>query len=50
MYYNPETKEMLSAEEVKLKINTSFPEKTEEVFGWHLIDERMFYPHLLDNQ
>jgi hypothetical protein len=50
MYYNPTTKETLSAEETKIKVNASFPEGTEEVFGWHLIDERFLYPHLLENQ
>lgn len=50
MYYNPETKETLSAEETKIKVNASFPEGTKEVFGWHLIDERMLYPHLLESQ
>ena len=50
MYYNPSTKETLSAEETTLRVNASFPEGTEEVFGWHLIDERMLYPHLLESQ
>ena len=50
MYYNPATKETLSAEETKIKVNASFPEGTEEVFGWHLIDEKLLYPHLLENQ
>ena len=50
MYYNPNTKEMLSEKKKKIKVNASFPEGTEEVFGWHLIDERMLYPHLLESQ
>lgn len=50
MYYNPETNECLSKEEVKLKVNASFPDGTEEVAGWHLIDEEMLHPHLLEDQ
>ena len=50
MYYNPETKEILSAEEVRLRVNASFPDGIEEVFDWHLIDEDILKPHLLDNQ
>ena len=50
MYYNPETKEFLSKEEVQNRVNASFPVGTERVFGWYLIDEDFLYPHLLENQ
>ncbi len=50
MYYNPKTKETLSTEETKIRVNASFPEGTEEVFGWYLIDENLLYPYLLDTQ
>ena len=50
MYYNPETKETLSREEIKFLFHSSFPEGTEEVFGWYLIDKSALIPSLEDGQ
>lgn len=50
MYYNPETKETLSREEIKSLFRSSFPEGTEEVFGWHLVDKSALLPSLEDGQ
>lgn len=50
MYYNPSTKEVLSAQELKTLLNASFPETTEEVQGWFLIDKTSQYPSLEPDQ
>ena len=50
MYYNPETKKTASKEEIMVLFNSSFPDNTEEVYGWHLIDEQALYPTLEENQ
>ena len=50
MYYNPETKETISKEALQNLLNASFPEGTILIDGWHLIDEKTLYPHLLEGQ
>lgn len=50
MYYNPSTKEVLSSQELKNRLNASFPETTEEVQGWFLIDKTSKYPSLEPDQ
>ena len=50
MYYNPETQKTASKEEIMVLFNASFPDTTEEVNGWHLIDESILYPALEANQ
>ncbi len=50
MYYNPETKETSSREDMMVQFNASIPESAEEVNGWHLIDEQALYPSLEVNQ
>lgn len=50
MYYNPETKESISKEALQNLLNASFPEGTSFIDGWHLIDEKTLYPHLLEDQ
>lgn len=50
MYYNPETKETISKEALQNLLNASFPEGTLLIDGWHLINEKLLYPHLLDGQ
>jgi len=50
MYYNPETKETVSREDLMVQFNASIPESAEEVNGWHLIDEQILYPNLEANQ
>ena len=50
MYYNPETKETSSREDLMVQFNASIPESAEEVNGWHLIDEQALYPSLEANQ
>ena len=50
MYYNPETKKTASKEEIMVLFNASFPDTTEEVNGWHLIDESVLYPALEASQ
>lgn len=39
MYYNPQTQEMLSDQELKNLLNCSFPKDTESVEGWLYIHE-----------
>lgn len=46
MYYNPETKKTASKEEIMVLFNASFPDTTEEINGWHLVDESVLYPAL----
>lgn len=48
MYYNPYTQEILDRNNLKNKINTSFPEGTENVGDWFLMHDD--YPHLEENQ
>lgn len=50
MYYNPETKKTASKEEIMVLFNASFPDSTEEVNGWHLVDEMALYPSLEEDQ
>lgn len=50
MYYNPSTKEVLSSQELKNLLNASFPDTTEEVHGWFLIDKTSQYPSLEPDQ
>jgi len=50
MYYNPSTKEILSSQDLKNLLNASFPETTEEVQGWFLIDKTSKYPSLEPDQ
>ena len=50
MYYNRETKETSSREDLMVQFNASIPESAEEVNGWHLIDEQTLYPSLEANQ
>ena len=50
MYYNPETKKTASKEEIMVLFNASFPDTTEEINGWHLVDESILYPALEANQ
>ena len=50
MYYNPETKDTASREDLMVQFNASIPESAEEVNGWHLIDEQILYPSLSANQ
>ena len=50
MYYNPETKDTASKEELMVLFNASIPDSAEEVNGWHLIDESILYPVLETNQ
>ncbi len=50
MYYNSETKETASREDLMIQFNASIPELAEEVNGWHLIDEQILYPALEENQ
>lgn len=50
MYYNPETKDTASREDLMVQFNASIPESAEEVNGWHLIDEQILYPSLENGQ
>lgn len=50
MYYNPETKDTASREDLMVQFNASIPESAEEVNGWHLIDEHILYPSLENGQ
>ena len=50
MYYNPETKDTASREDLMVQFNASIPESAEEVNGWHLIDESILYPSLENGQ
>ena len=50
MYYNPETKNTASKEEIMVLFNASFPDTTSEINGWHLVDETALYPSLEQNQ
>ena len=50
MYYNPETKETISKEALQNLLNASFPQGTLLIDGWHLVDEKALYPHLLEGQ
>ncbi len=48
MYYNPETKEIISQKDLKNKFNCSFPDGTEIVYDYFLIHDN--YPQLKQNQ
>lgn len=37
MYYNPDTDETLSLDELKELLNASIPEEEEEIDGWHIV-------------
>ncbi len=37
MYYNSQTKEIISQDDLKRLLNVSFPQNEEEVNGWHLL-------------
>lgn len=37
MYYNPETKETISQDDLKRLLNASIPDSIEEVNGWHFV-------------
>jgi hypothetical protein len=50
MYYNPSTEEVLSVQDLRNLVNASFPDSTEEVHGWFLIDRTSAYPSLQQNQ
>lgn len=39
MYYNPQTQEMLSDQELKNLLNVSFPKNAESIEGWLYIHE-----------
>lgn len=49
-YCNEKNGELLSPEELKKRINTSFPDGMPEVCGWHLVDELSLYPVLSERQ
>lgn len=49
-YCNERNGELLSPEELKKRINTSFPNGIDEVYGWHLVDELAMYPMLSEKQ
>lgn len=44
MYYNPNTQEMLSDQELKNLLNVSFPKTTESIEGWLYIHESIPEP------
>lgn len=44
MYYNPQTQEMLSDQELKNLLNISFPKTTESIEGWLYIHEALPEP------
>ena len=49
-YCNERNGELLSSEDLKRRINTSFPDDMPEVCGWHLVDEVSLYPSLSEGQ
>ena len=50
IYCNERNGNLLSPEELKKRINTSFPDGMPEVYGWHLVDEVSMYPELAEGQ
>ncbi len=50
IYCNERNGNLLSPEELKKRINTSFPDGMLEVCGWHLVDEISMYPELAEGQ
>ena len=50
IYCNERNGNILSPEELKKRINTSFPDGMPEVCGWHLVDEVSMYPELAEGQ
>ena len=50
IYCNERNGNLLSPEDLKKRINTSFPDGMPEVCGWHLVDEISMYPELAEGQ
>lgn len=50
MYYNPDTKETKTLDEIKALLHSSIPEGTESIKNWHLIDQALAYPSLEPDQ
>ena len=50
MYYNPDTKETKTLDEIKAILHSSIPEGTESIESWHLIDQASAYPSLEPDQ
>ena len=50
MYYNPETRQTMMKQMLQNHINASFPDGTDEILGWHLVDEEAKRPALEEGQ
>ena len=48
MYYNPQSKEIMEADELKCFLNASFPENEEVVLDWNLIHDD--FPEISSSQ